>query len=151
MTEAAQAMMTRWCWAVIVFGVLLIGAVSPLTDAPSRALFAIMGGVHPPMDAPLRFAVGLLGAVTLGWGFTLLTVTSVSHRLDTLVACALWRRLTATMLVWYVVDSMISIATGFALNAVSNTVFVIVFAVIVWWSQVLRPGRNATTVVAGGA
>ncbi len=137
-------MMARWCWAVIVFGVLLIGAVSPLTDAPSRALLAIMGGVHSPMDAPLRFAVALMGAVTLGWGLTLLALTSVSHRLARPVACSLWRRVTVAVVVWYVVDSMASIATGFALNAVSNTVFVIAFAVIVGWSQVLRPDRGST-------
>ena len=144
MSEVAQAMMARWCWVVIVFGVVLIGAVSPLTAAPSRALFAIMGGDHSSMDAPLRFAVALMGAVTLGWGLTLLVVTSVLHRLDRPVACSLWRRLTAAVLVWYVVDSITSIATGFALYAVSNTVFVIAFALIVWWSQVLRSDSGST-------
>ena len=129
---------------MIVFGVVLIGAVSPLTDAPSRALLAIMGGVHSPMDAPLRFAVALMGAVTLGWGLTLLALTSVSHPLARPVACSLWRRVTAAVVVWYVVDSMASIATGFALNAVSNTVFVIAFAAIAWWSQILRPDRGST-------
>jgi hypothetical protein len=33
------------------------------------------------------------------------------------------------VLIWFVVDSVLSVATGFALNAVSNTLFVALFMV----------------------
>ena len=131
MTGSWQRMMTGWCWAVIVFGAVLMGAAFASTDGPTRFLFGFLGGPAPTMDAPLRFGVGLMGAVTFGWGLTILAVTSISHRLNPGIARLLWRRVAAALGAWYVVDSTISVATGFALNAVSNTILAVVFVLIV--------------------
>jgi hypothetical protein len=38
-----------------------------------------------------------------------------------------WRGLSRAVLIWFVVDSVLSVATGFPLNAVSNAVFVALF------------------------
>ncbi len=46
--------------------------------------------------------------------------------------------LTGTVLVWYVIDGAISLATGFALNAVSNTALLTLYLFPVLRSGVLR-------------
>ena len=61
-----------------------------------------------------------MGAVTLGWGLTTWVLVAAGPALSPTA----WRRLTAAIAVLYVIDSTISIATGFWLNAVSNTAIV---------------------------
>ena len=137
MTGIWQKLMKGWCWVIILFGAVLMGGAFASADGPSQYLLAILGGRDPAMDAPLRFAVGLMGAVTFGWGLTALAVTSISHLLDASGARLLWRRVTAAIMVWYLVDSVISLATGFGLNAISNTLLMGAFLVIARGSGVL--------------
>ena len=40
---------------------------------------------------------------------------------------AVWRGLSRAVLIWYVLAATLSVATGFALNAVSNTLFMALF------------------------
>lgn len=137
MTGIWQRLMAGWCCAVILFGAVLMGGAFASADGPTRYLLTNMGGSNLAMDAPLRFAVGLMGAVTFGWGLTVLAVTSVSHLLDASGARLLWRRVTAAIMVWYLVDSVISVATGFGLNALSNTLLMGAFLLIARGSGVL--------------
>ena len=134
-----RKLMMLWCGAVVLFGSVLMGAGFASTDRPTRALFDILSDAAPVFDAPLRFSVGLMGAVTFGWGLSLLAVTSVLHLLDPATARLLWMRLALACGTWYLVDSTISVATGFGLNAVSNTVFMAAFLLIAWRSGVLAP------------
>ncbi|WP_425230298.1 hypothetical protein [Sphingomonas sp.] len=119
--------MRWWCWLVIVFGAVLVGAACDLTDGPAVALMRWMG--RAPIDAtpPLRFAVGLMGAVTLGWGASLLAVAATSDALAPDLRVILWRRIGWAVLAWFTIDSIVSIATGFWPNAVSNTVLLAAF------------------------
>ncbi len=139
MIGAWQSKMIALCLAVALFGVVLMGAVVPTTDGPTRALLGLMGGTAPDLDAPMRFAVGLMGAVTFGWGLTMWAVASVSHALDAGIATTLWQRVSAAFAAWYVVDCAISIATGFSLNVGSNCVIAIAYVFIIRGSRVLRP------------
>jgi hypothetical protein len=128
---------TAWCWAVIVFGAVLAAAGLPATDGVARVLFGVVGGLpaDPAMFEPtgMRFAVALMGAVTLGWGFTILFLLPAIHA----AGASAWKGLTAAILIWYVIDSAFSVATGFALNAVSNTGLLIAFLVPVLASGAL--------------
>ena len=71
-----------------------------------------------------------MGAVSTGWGLTLLAVASISDRLDREITRILWTRIAYSAIIWYIVDSAISVATGFALNAVSNTILLVAFLLI---------------------
>ena len=135
-----------WCGAVVLFGAVLTLAASPLTDAPVRALFDVMGPVRDvPMPAELRFAIALMGAVTLGWGLTALAAICTAIRLGP-DGRGLWIGILASVLVWFAVDSSLSIATGFALNAVSNSIILAAFLLPVLLSGVLGQGGSTTRV-----
>lgn len=120
-----------WCVGVILFGLVLIGAAAPRADAPALALLALFGGHQPAVTADLRFTAGLMGAVTLGWGTSLLAVALTSGALAPDVRVVLWRRIGWGVLAWYLIDSAISVGTGFWPNAVSNSVVAGVFWAIV--------------------
>ncbi len=129
--------LTIWCVGVSLFGVVLIGGAFPATDGPVRALLMIM---NPAADIvyseTLRFALGLMGAVSLGWAGTLFAVFRAAHALGP-AAAPVWRMVMFAMVGWYVIDSSISIATGFALNAASNTLLMIGLLLPLWRSGVL--------------
>lgn len=140
MTGWRRSWMTGWCWAVGLFGAVLTGAAAEATEAPARLLFDVMGGWGPPVMTPhLRFATALMGAVTLGWALTLFVAIRAAGQLGAPV----WRGLTASLSVWFAVDSALSIATGFALNAVSNAVILAAYLVPVWSSGMLD-GEGST-------
>lgn len=125
MTSNWQVQMTMWCSAVILFGLVLVGGAFDATSAPVYALFAVLDGPGPVAYEPvLRFSLALMGAVTLGWGATVLAVLRGTAQMPDAQSLALWRGITVAVLSWYVIDSTLSIATGFWRNAVSNTVLI---------------------------
>ncbi len=127
-----------WSAVVAAFGLVLAGAGLDATDGVTEMLFGIMG---PPggfeWTPHLRFATALMGAVTLGWGLTFYAAFGAAHRLGD-QAAPVWRMLTGAALVWFVIDSALSIATGFWLNALSNTGLLIGYLAPVLISGVLR-------------
>jgi len=113
--------LNAWAWVVIVFGVVLAGGGLDATDTVAEAAFAIVGGGAPLEWTPhLRFSVALMGAVTMGWGVTYLALFMAAHRLGA-DAAPVWRLAMIGMVAWFVIDSALSVATGFWMNAVSNT------------------------------
>ena len=117
-----------WVWMTIGFGLLFSGAGVPGLDAGAGMFYWIVSGGTldaSAFDAPgMRISVSLVGAVMLGWGLAMLSVWR-ARGADVL----LWRGLSRAVLIWYVVDSALSVATGFPINAVSNTLFVAMFLV----------------------
>ncbi len=110
-----------WCWLVIVFGLVLAGGGLDATDGAAEMLFGVIGnGAAFEWMPHLRFSVALMGAVTMGWGLTFLATFLAAHRLGD-QAAPVWRLATLGVLVWFAIDSALSVATGFWLNAVSNT------------------------------
>lgn len=139
-----QAQMQLWCGAVMIFGLVLIGGAFEATSAGVNALFAILDGPGPmTWDPVLRFSLALMGAVTLGWGATVLAVVRGTADMPAAQALALWRGITTALLLWYVVDSALSVATGFWRNALSNTVL------IGWYLLLVR--RRSAPVAASAA
>lgn len=118
-----------WVWMTIGFGCLFAAAGVPGLDGGAGLFYALVsGGTVDASDfaAPgMRLSVSLVGAVMLGWGCSMLAVWR---------ACgadpAVWRGLTRAVLIWWAVDSALSLGTGFALNAVSNTLFAVPYVVI---------------------
>ena len=129
--------MKVWCAGVGLFGLVLCGAAFPAADAPARLVFSLIGAPDLTFDSNLRFSVGLMGAVTLGWFLTLLATLKAAALLGE-QAAPVWRLLTVSVAVWYVIDGAISAATGFALNIAPNTVLLAGYLIPVLATGVLR-------------
>ncbi len=111
-----------WCLGAGLFGLILYLAAWPATTGPTALFLDLIGKPWPTDASPhLRFAFGLMGAITIGWMITLYTLLRAAMTLEPATARPLWRGAALGIAVWYVIDSYVSIATGFPLNAVSNT------------------------------
>ncbi len=133
-----------WCLAVGVFGLVLAGGAFSATDGMVRYLIAVLNpAADPAMTDTLRFAVALMGAVTLGWALTLHAAICAAAWLGA-DGAPVWRLLVLSLIGWYVIDSSLSLATGFGLNAVPNTVLLVTFLWPVWRSGLL--GRTSGVV-----
>lgn len=133
------AWMTGWCVALGLFGMILAGSGFEVTSGPVRILFDVLNGPGElDLNPYVRVSLALLGAVTMGWSLTLMAVIQVTNQLEKQVSKRIWIGITASIVIWYVIDSILSIATGFWLNAVSNTIFSATFLIPVIRSGVLR-------------
>ena len=133
------AWMTGWCVALGLFGMILAGSGFEVTSGPVRILFDVLNGPGElDLNPYMRFSLALLGAGTIGWSLTLMAIIRVANQLEKQVSKRIWIGLAASIVIWYVIDSILSIATGFWLNAVSNTIFSATFLIPVIRSDVLR-------------
>jgi hypothetical protein len=124
-----------WCAGVTLFGVILALTAFAPTDGLARLVFTLFQTPLPNnMDNLHRFSIGLMGAVTMGWGMTLYVAFQAAHLLDPAHAPRIWRSVTIVALIWYVVDSYISVATGYWMNAVSNTLIMALYLIAIWRS-----------------
>lgn len=139
MNGAWKSWMVAWCGGVILFGLVLAAGGLPATDGAVTALYNLLGGLAPGalnLDAPgMRFSIALMGAVTIGWGLTILLLLPAIHA----AGAPAWRGLTLALAVWYVIDGALSAVTGFALNIVPNTALAVAYLVPVLASGALRP------------
>lgn len=114
---------TAWCWTVIASGLVLAGGAFEPTSGLARLAFHLLHGPAPlDLDPQMRFSLGVLGAVTAGWGVTLLAAIAGAHRLAD-QARPVWLTIAAGTTVWFAIDTPISIATGYGLNAIPNLAF----------------------------
>jgi hypothetical protein len=133
------AWMTGWCGAVGLFGIILVGGGFEVTSGPVRILFDFLNAPGElDLNPYMRFSLAILGAVTIGWSLALMAVIQATNQLEKQVSKSIWIGITASIVIWYVIDSTLSIATGFWLNAVSNTIFSAAFLIPVIRSDVLR-------------
>jgi hypothetical protein len=139
MSKFWQNWMSIWALFVALLGLVLAGGAFAATDGLTRALFTLFGNPLPAEPDNLhRFAIGLMGAVTMGWGLTYYAAFRALHGLESHVAGPIWRFLTISALIWYLVDSAISCATGYSMNAVSNTIVMAGFLFPLLKTGVLR-------------
>ena len=135
MTAFWKNWLTLWSFGAGLFGLALYGAGYAATTGPSNAIFKLLGNSLPDQpDQHLRFSLALLGAVTAGWALTFYAAFRAAWLLDDAASRPVWRLLSIAGLGWYAIDSCASIATGFPLNAVSNTVLVATLLIPIWAS-----------------
>lgn len=117
-----------YAWVITLFGAVLCLAGFAATLAPIDLLYAIFhpGPGDPVWTDHLRFSTGLMGAVTLGWGLTFLSLAKHSANLGAATK-PLWGSVTTGMLIWFIVDGVISVANGFWVNVVSNIVLIALY------------------------
>ncbi len=142
MTAFWRTYFTAWTIFIMIFGLVLAGAGLPALDGIATLIFTIVGASDIVWTPELRFATALMGAVTLGWGMTLLTAIRAAIALGDQGA-PVWRGLFIAMLVWFVIDSAMSVATGFWLNAVSNSIISAAFVIGLTGSGALGESRTA--------
>jgi hypothetical protein len=134
--------MLIWCIATLVLGAVFAAAAFPATDGLARFYYAMVSGGTLRADFleadGFRFTVAVLGAVLIGWGVTILALIRAAEAAPS----AAWQGLTASMVIWFVIDSALSVMTGFPLNAVPNAVFLLTYLIPVLASGVLKAGAS---------
>lgn len=124
-----------WLWMIAVTaGVALFGASLLLLPVVMRG--ALNALYFPPPAGPpamsgqsadyVSFVSGVLGAVMLGWAAMLCLVLAGPFRRGEAEA---WRMLVISLAVWFVPDTVFSLAAGFWRNAVLNAVIAVLFAI----------------------
>ncbi len=115
------------------------GGAFDATSGPTRLLFGILNGAaDSDAGSSLRFSLAVLGAVTIAWSLTLRAAIHAASQLGE-DGRPVWGMITTSLMAWYVIDSALSIATGFGLNVIPNTAFLAAFLL-----PILRSGRLRT-------
>lgn len=119
--------MVGWCWVVAAFGALLAGGAAPATSGPVRLLLEVLNGsAAVTLDDTARFSLAVLGAVTIGWSLTLLAAIEAACQLGAR-GRPVWRQIAISVGAWYVIDSFLSVVTGFGFNVIPNTLLTVAF------------------------
>ena len=141
-----SALWDRWLlvvgWVVVLFGLLL--AVFN-RSAPMDLLFhdqidpAFWPDAPPPAALSFRtWAYAVLGATMAGWGLLVVALAN-----NPFARRERWARnaLAASLGLWFVVDTSLSLAAGVAFNAAFNTLFLLMVAapVVATWRDFRRP------------
>ncbi len=130
---------TRMIWLkaasdiVILFGLLIALASMPPMAAPALFLadliFWPVDGVQAVPTETSRLLSAISGGVMAGWGVLLYLLTTRLYPRDPELGRML---ISASIGIWFVVDSLGSIAAGAPLNALFNVGFLALFMVPLW-------------------
>lgn len=132
---------TLWCASLGVFGLVLAGGGLDATSGPVRLILSLLHGGGPlNFDQPLRFSLAVLGAVSFGWAVTLYRMIGAAIDLKG-AGRPFWNAITAGMISWFVIDSTLSVATGFALNVVPNIALAGMYLIGLMGSGALKQPR----------
>ena len=127
---------------LIVMGVAFAAlAIVPSWFGALNWLNDVFGGARLSGEDAMRvarFGYGLMGAVTAGWGIALFLL--VKHGI---YEGRTWRVVVASVLGWWVLDVSVSLATGFALNAVISTALLVTCVGVPWVGQMRTANRPA--------
>ncbi len=138
MRDSYKNWLDAMCGVVILFGLIMASGALSATEWPARLLLEWQNQGPLQIDRAARVTLGVLGGVMCGWGVTLYAAFQAAHMLGDRGA-RIWWLILASIVFWFVVDSSLSLATGFALNAVMNCLFLAAFVVPISLSGVLRP------------
>lgn len=111
-----------WCLGSGLFSLILALGGLPQSDGGARAIFAVLGAPEADLFTPtLRFSVAVMGAVSIGWTIAIYAGIQAADALGGRAA-PIWRLLMLSVGVWFVIDSILSVATGFGANVLPNIV-----------------------------
>ena len=124
-----------WQWLVVVtvivslFGISMVIMPELIRQFFSLVIFSspgIIGSFGSPAVSYITLTHGVLGAVMFGWGVALLFILFGSFRRG---AREGWLTVAVSVTAWFVPDTIFSLWTGFWMNAILNTIFVLAFAI----------------------
>jgi hypothetical protein len=98
---------------------------------------SLRGPADLVLDPAMRFTLAVMGCVSLGWAVTMFLMMRVAFSLGER-ARPVWVGLTLGVLVWFVTDSTLSVATGYGLNVVPNTLLLSTYLIAVFASGALK-------------
>lgn len=150
MTSFWRTWLMLWCVAVAGFGLVLAGAAFPAGSAPAQMLLDAIAGGGFELAPQMRFALSVMGAVTIGWSITLVAAIRAALLLGDRGG-PIWRLVALSVIAWFVIDGALSVATGFALNLVPNTILLAAFLVPLLAAGVLGRPWSSTGAAAGPA
>lgn len=127
-----------WCLSIGAFGAVLSGGAFEATSGPVRFVLSNLRGPSEALfDPPLRFSLAVMGAISIGWAVTLFGVIGAAIDLGD-KGRPLWNAISAGMVSWFVIDSTLSVATGFGLNVAPNLALAGMYVVGVLGSGALK-------------
>ena len=130
-----------WCMSIGGFGVILAAAAFARTDGPAGMLMSVLqGGGAFSFDPALRFSFAVMGAVTIGWAVSMHLMIRTAITLGE-SGRPLWTAVSAGLASWFVIDSILSVATGFGLNVIPNLLLTTFYVVGLIGSGVLKSSR----------
>ena len=109
------AVFTELTGLLVVVGALLPAALAPF--------YALVFGEAVAISDAARLGIGIAGALMVGWGAMLAMLV---RSLDALTPHALGTATAVGVVSWFVLDGIVSLAVGAALNVVGNTVYLVI-------------------------
>jgi hypothetical protein len=123
MTTNVASALKAWSLAMMCVGLVFVAAAVPALDWPARLFLDItfwpIDGRPDALSPELRLLSVIGGGVTAGWCLLLGLLFDRAHRQSDR---ELLRLAVISLLCWFVVDSLGSIAVGAWMNAVLNTI-----------------------------
>jgi hypothetical protein len=139
MTPFWKTWMTATCATLGLLGLILAGGAIEATEGAARLYFDIINGPGDlNLDAHMRVSLAVLGGVCVGWSITLLATFQAAHALKGAAAASVWRLTVFGLITWYVIDSTLSVMTGFWINGAVNTLFFLALLTPIIRSGVLK-------------
>lgn len=133
-----RAWFAVWCFSLAAFGLVLAGGAIETTSEPVRFILTVLQGSGDiTFDPPLRFSLAVLGAVSVGWAVTLYLMIRAATDLGE-QGRPFWNAITAGMVCWFVLDSTLSVVTGFGLNVIPNVLLAGTYLVGLAGSRVMK-------------
>ena len=138
MSSFWRAWFTLWCISVGIFGLVLAGGALEATSDPVRFLLSTLNSdTVITFDPVLRFSLAVMGSVSIGWAVTLYLMIIAAIDLGAR-GRPFWNAITAGMVSWFVIDSILSVVTGFGLNVFGNAVLAGMYLIGLGGSGVLK-------------
>ena len=129
---------TLWCISLGIFGLVLAGGAIEATSGPVWFLLSTLNSETViTFDPALRFSLAVMGGVSLGWAVTLYFMIMAAIDLGAR-GRPFWNAITAGMVSWFLLDSILSVVTGFGLNVVGNAVLAGMYLIGLGGSGVLK-------------
>lgn len=127
-----------WSVGVLTFGVVLAGGAFEATSGPVRLVYqGLQGPGDLVFDPTMRFTLAVMGCVSIGWAVTMFLMFRAAFSLGE-HARPIWMGLTLGVVTWFVTDSSLSVATGFGLNVIPNTVLILTYLIAILGSGALK-------------
>lgn len=112
------AVFTELSGLLMVIGALIPGTLDPVVSQ----LF----GEAVVLDAPARLGAGIAGAVLTGWAGSL---AMLARSLDRLSPHVLGTATAVGVGAWFVLDGLVSVVNGAALNVAGNLIYLVILMV----------------------
>ncbi|MEZ5932380.1 MAG: excinuclease ABC subunit A [Alphaproteobacteria bacterium] len=134
---------------VIAFGLLIVLASTSSSAFPvsflADLIFWPVDGAQAVAAPSSHLLAAIAGGVMTGWGVLLYLLTARLYPKDPDLARLL---ITASIGIWFVIDSLGSIAAGAPINAVLNISFLVMFLIPLWLPAARSTAGQGTRAAA---